>query len=241
MPFGYGYGYGYGMYWDPTYFLVIIGMLLCLGASAMVNSTMKKYSRISSSTGLTGAEAARRILQREGLSNVQIECLQRDSGDHYDPRTNTVRLSYQNYNASSVTAVSVAAHECGHAIQHAQGYAPLSLRSALVPVVNIASTLGLPLILLGVLLSWNQTLIQVGIWAFALAVVFQLVTLPVEFNASRRAVAKVEQYGLLSSMESTGCRKVLRAAAMTYVAAAASSALQLLRLVLLFGGNRRRD
>ncbi len=235
------YGYGYGMYWDPTYFLVIIGMLLCLGASALVNSTMKKYSKVPGSTGITGSEAARRILDREGLYNVQIECLQKSEGDHYDPRTNTVRLSYQNYNTASVTAVSVAAHECGHAIQHAQGYAPLSLRSALVPVVNIGSTLGIPLILLGVLLSWNQTLIQIGIWAFALAVIFQLVTLPVEFNASRRAVAKVEQYGLLNSIENAGCRKVLTAAAMTYVAAAASSALQLLRLVLLFGGNRRRD
>jgi len=137
--------------------------------------------------------------------------------------------------------VGVAAHECGHAIQHAKGYTPLSIRSALVPVVNIGSNLGMPLILLGVVLSWNQVLIQIGIWAFALSVLFQLVTLPVEFNASRRAVEKVEQYGLLTASENTGCKKVLTAAAMTYVAAAASSILQLLRLVLLFGGNRRRD
>ena len=182
------YGYGYGMYFDPTYVLVIIGMILCLGASALVNSTMRKYSRVRNMSGLTGAEAARRILNNEGLYNVQIECLQKDSGDHYDPRTNTVRLSYGNYNSASVTAVGVAAHECGHAIQHAKGYAPLSIRSALVPVVNIGSQLGVPLILLGVLLSWNQVLIQIGIWAFALSVLFQLVTLPVEFNASRRAV-----------------------------------------------------
>ncbi len=234
------YGYGYGMYFDPTYVLVIIGMILCLGASALVNSTMRKYSRVRNMSGLTGAEAARRILNNEGLYNVQIECLQKDSGDHYDPRTNTVRLSYGNYNSASVTAVGVAAHECGHAIQHAKGYAPLSIRSALVPVVNIGSQLGVPLILLGVLLSWNQVLIQIGIWAFALSVLFQLVTLPVEFNASRRAVAKVEQYGLLTSEENKGCKKVLTAAALTYVAAAASAILQLLRLVLLFGNNRRR-
>ena len=234
------YGYGYGMYFDPTYVLVIIGMILCLGASALVNSTMRKYSRVRNMSGLTGAEAARRILNNEGLYNVQIECLQKDSGDHYDPRTNTVRLSYGNYNSASVTAVGVAAHECGHAIQHAKGYAPLSIRSALVPVVNIGSQLGVPLILLGVLLSWNQVLIQIGIWAFALSVLFQLVTLPVEFNASRRAVEKVEQYGLLTSEENKGCKKVLTAAALTYVAAAASAILQLMRLVLLFGNNRRR-
>ncbi len=239
MPYGYGYGYGY--YWDPTYMLVIIGMLLCLGASALVNSTMNKYSKVRNMSGVTGAEAARRILNQEGLYNVQIECLKNSSGDHYDPRTNTVRLSYNNYNGASVTAVGVAAHECGHAIQHAKGYTPLSIRSTLVPIVNIGSNLGLPLILLGVLLSWNQMLIQIGIWAFALSVLFQLVTLPVEFNASRRAVEKVEQYGLLTANENTGCKKVLTAAAMTYVAAAASSILQLLRLVLLFGGNRRRD
>lgn len=236
----YGYHYGYGMLWDPTYYLVIIGLLLCMGASALVNSTMKKYSKVRNASGLTGAEAARRILNYEGLHNVQIECLQKNSGDHYDPRTNTVRLSYNNYNSASITSVGVAAHECGHAIQHAKGYAPLSLRSALVPIVNIGSQLGLPIILLGVLLSWNQTLIQIGIFAFSLSVLFQLITLPVEFNASRRAVVKVEEYGLLTSQENSGCKKVLGAAALTYVAAAASSALQLLRLILLFGGNRRR-
>ena len=228
------------MYWDATYLLVIIGMLICMGASAMVNSAMSKYSRVRNVRNMTGAEAARQILNNEGLYNVQVECLPSNSGDHYDPRTNTVRLSAGNYNYASVTAVGVAAHECGHAIQHAKGYAPLNIRSALVPVVNIASRLGMPLILLGVILSWNQTLIQIGILAFSLAVVFQLVTLPVEFNASARAVAKVEQYGLLTSQEAKGCKKVLTAAAMTYVAATASAGLQLLRLVLLFGGNNRR-
>lgn len=236
----YGGYYGYGLFWDPTYILVIIGMLICLGASAMVNSTMRKYSQVRNMSGVTGADAARRILNNEGLYDVQIECLKGGRGDHYDPRSKTVRLSYENYNSASVTAVGVAAHECGHAIQHSKGYAPLQLRSALVPVVNIGSTLGIPLILIGVLLSWNNTLIQIGIWAFALSVLFQLITLPVEFNASSRAVAKVEQYGLLTAQENQGCKKVLSAAAMTYVAAAASSILQLLRLLLLFG-NRRRD
>ena len=220
----YGGYYGYGYYWDPTYFLVLVGLVLCLGASALVNSTMRKYSKVRNMRGLTGAEAARNILNREGLYNVQIECLNSDDGDHYDPRTDTVRLSYNNFNGTSVTAVSVAAHECGHAIQHAHGYAPMSI----------------PLIFLGVLLSWNQTLIQLGIWAFALTVIFQLVTLPVEFNASRRAIVKVEEYGLLGSEEVSGGKKVLTAAALTYVAGAASSALQLLRLILLYGGNRRR-
>lgn len=235
------YGYGLGMYWDPTYMLVIIGMLFCLGASALVNSTMSRYSKVRNMSGLTGAETARRILNQEGLYDVQVACVNGRQGDHYDPRTKTVRLSYENYNSPSVTSVGVAAHECGHAIQHAKGYAFLKIRSALVPVVNISSNLGIPLIFLGVLLGWNQTLIQIGIWAFSLAVLFQLITLPVEFNASGRAVRKIEQYGLLTMHENEGCKKVLRAAALTYVAAAASSILQLLRLVLLFGGNRRRD
>lgn len=228
-------------YYDFTYILVIIGMVLCLGASFRVNSVMKKYGKVGNSTGITGAEAARRILNNEGLYNVQIECLQSDSGDHYDPRSNTVRLSYQNFNEATVTAVGVAAHECGHAIQHAKGYSPLNFRTALVPVVNIGSRLGMPIIILGMLLSWNNVLIQIGIWAFSLSVLFQLVTLPVEFNASSRAIAKIDQYGLVSMEENRGCKKVLSAAAMTYVAAAASSILQLLRLILLFGGNRRRD
>ncbi|MCI8432034.1 MAG: zinc metallopeptidase [Lachnospiraceae bacterium] len=228
-------------YFDYTYLLVIIGMVLCLAASARVDSVMKKFGRVQNSTGMTGAEAARRILNNEGLYNVQIECLSGSQGDHYDPRSNTVRLSRENYNGASVTAVGVAAHECGHAIQHAKGYAPLNFRSALVPVVNIGSRLGIPIIILGVILSYNNVLIQIGIWAFSLSVLFQLVTLPVEFNASARAVAKIDQYGLVSAEENNGCRKVLRAAAYTYVAAAASSILQLVRLILLFGNRRRSD
>ena len=239
MPYGY-YGY-YGYYWDPTYLLVVIGALLCMGASILVNSTMSKYQRVRNSTGLTGAEAAQRILHYEGIYDVRVECLQDSRGDHYDPRDKTVRLSYDVYHNPSVTAVGVAAHECGHAIQHAKGYAPLSIRSSLAPVASIASSLGIPLIFLGLLLGGSHTLIQIGIWAFVLAVLFQLVTLPVEFNASHRAVTKISQYGLLSEQENTGCKKVLTAAALTYVAAAASSILQLLRLVLLFGGGSRRD
>ncbi len=233
--------YGFGYYFDPTYLLVILGMVLSLAASAGVNSTMKKYKMVRSSTGMTGAMAAERILHEEGIWDVSIECLMDDGGDHYDPRTKSVRLSQDVFNGTSVTAVAVAAHECGHAIQHAKGYVPVSIRSAMVPVVNFASTISMPLILLGVVLSWNPVLIQIGIWAFLGVVLFQLVTLPVEFNASSRAVAKITQYGLLSEEERGGCKKVLRAAALTYVAAAAAAALQLLRLILLFGGNRRRN
>lgn len=231
---------GYGYYFDPTYLLVLVGAVICLAASAHVNSVMNKFGQIRNMRGITGSECARRILDSEGLYNVQIECLQGDNGDHYDPRTNTVRLSQSNYSYASLTAVSVAAHECGHAIQHARGYAPLSLRTAMVPVVNVASYVGWPLIILGVILSWNQTLIHIGIWVFALTVLFQLVTLPVEFNASSRALAKLDQFGLVSSSESQDSRKILTAAAMTYVAAAASTILQLLRLIMLFGGVGRR-
>lgn len=229
----------YGFYFDPTYWLVLIGALLCLLASALVNGTMRKYHSMHIMTGISGVDCARRILDNEGLYYVQVECI--NSGDHYDPGANTVRLSKQNFYGTSITAVSVAAHECGHAIQHAKGYAPLSIRTALIPVVNIGSNLGVPIILLGVLLSYNQMLIQIGIWAFALAVLFQLITLPVEFNASGRAVEKLEQFGILTDDEKRGSRKVLLAAAFTYVAAAVSSILQLLRLILLFGDNRRRD
>ncbi len=229
--------YGTGYRFDATYLLVLAGAALCLLASGYVKSTMAQYSKIRNRANLTGAEAARRILDQNGLYNVQIECLSADSGDHYDPSSNTIRLSNSNFNNASITAVGVAAHECGHALQHAEGYAFLNFRSALVPVANLGSQLGLPMILIGVFLSWNQVLIQIGIWAFAAAVLFQIITLPVEFNASMRAVEKIDAYGLLSMEENRGAKKVLRAAAYTYVAAAASSVLQLLRLILLFGGN----
>lgn len=228
-------------YWDPTYILVIIGLVISLAASGMVNSAMKKYHRVQNSTGFTGAECARRILDNEGLYHVQVEDLGSAGGDHFDPSANAVRLSHQNYCGRTITAMGVAAHECGHAIQHAQGYTPIRIRTALVPMVNIGSNASMPLILLGVILSWNQTLIQLGIIAFALTVVFQLATLPVEFNASRRALERLEHYGIVTVQENRGCKKVLGAAAMTYVAGTLAAVLQLLRLVLLFGGSRRRD
>ena len=173
-------------YWDPTYILVLIGLAISLAASGMVNSAMRKYHQVPNTTGITGAECARRILDNEGLYHVQVEDLGSREGDHFDPSANTVRLSSQNYHGRSVTAMSVAAHECGHAIQHAQEYTPIKIRTALVPVVNIGSHASMPLILLGVILSWNHVLIQLGIIAFSLTVVFQLATLPVEFNASSR-------------------------------------------------------
>ena len=233
----YGGYYGYGYYFDPTYFLVLIGLVLCLGASALVNSTMRKYSKVRNMRGITGAEAARNLLNREGLYNVQIECLNANDGDHYDPRTDTVRLSYKNYNGTSVTAVSVAAHECGHAIQHATNYAPLEMRSAIVPAANLGSSLSWPLFLIG-LFAGIQPLVTAGIVLFSLAVLFQLVTLPVEVNASSRALKMLQSTGILGSDEAKGARSVLTAAAMTYVAALAGSILQLLRLIILAGGRR---
>lgn len=233
--------YGYGYYFDPTYFLVLIGAVLCIWAQARVQSTYSKYSKVLSRTGMTGAQAAQRILQMSGIYDVRIEHIGGNLTDHYDPSNKVLRLSDTVYGSSSVAAIGVAAHECGHAVQHDKGYAPLQFRSALVPVANIGSKAGIPLIILGAFLGMNQTLIHIGIWVFALAVLFQVVTLPVEFNASGRALAMLGDYGMLDRDETAGCRKVLRAAALTYVAAAASSILQLLRLVLLFGGNRRRD
>ena len=227
------------IYWDPTYILVLIGLAISLLASWAVNSSMKKYHRVQNTTGITGAECARRILDNEGLYHVQVEDLGSNGGDHFDPAANTVRLSSQNYHGRTVTAMGVAAHECGHAIQHAQEYTPIKIRTALVPVVNIGSNASMPLIFLGVILSWNQLLIQLGIIAFSLTVVFQLATLPVEFNASSRALERLERYGIVTQQENRGCRKVLSAAAMTYVAGTLAAVLQLLRLILLFGGNRR--
>lgn len=230
----------WGFYFEPTYILVLVGAIFCLLSGAVVSSTMKKYHENRIRSGISGGQCARRLLDSEGLYHVQVECVN-GSGDHYDPASQTIRLSARNFSDSSVTAVSVAAHECGHAIQHAKGYVPLRFRTSLVPIVNIGSTLSWPIIILGIVLSYNQTLIEIGIWAFSLAVLFQLITLPVEFNASNRAVEKLEQFGILDMEEKRGSKKVLRAAAFTYVAAAAASVLQLLRLLLLFGGNRRRD
>ena len=230
--------YGYGYYFDPTYIMVLIGAILCMVASYRVNSTYKKYAKVQSMSGLTGAQAAAKILSYSSITDVSVEHVKGELTDHFDPKNKVVHLSDSTYNSTSVAAISVAAHECGHVLQHEEGYLPIRIRSALVPAANIGSRLGIPIILIGVLLSWNSLLIQIGIWVFALAVLFQLVTLPVEFNASGRALEKVQQFGLLSEMEIGSGRKVLRAAALTYVAAAASSILQLLRLILLFGNRR---
>ena len=233
--------YGYGFYYDPTYVLVSIGAVLSLLASAKVNSTYAKYSKVRSMTGMTGAQAAERILYQAGIRDVRIEHIRGNLTDHYDPSAKVVRLSDATYNSPSVAAVGVAAHECGHVLQHYEGYAPLKIRTALVPAANIGSKLGIPLILLGLLLGSNPVLVNIGIWVFCLAVLFQIVTLPVEFNASRRAVQILDRQGILGGEEVRQCRQVLGAAALTYVAAAAASILQLLRLILLFGGRDRRD
>ena len=234
------YGY-YGYYWDSTYLLVLIGAVLCIWAQMRVKSTYKKYARVRSRSGLTGAQAAQRILQMSGIYDVRIEHVHGELTDHYDPSHKVLRLSDSVYGSDSIAAIGVASHECGHAVQHDKGYTPLSVRTALVPAANIGSMAGIPLILLGAFLGMNQLLIQIGIWVFALAVLFQIVTLPVEFNASGRALAMLGDYGMLEQDETRGCRKVLSAAALTYVAAAASAILQLLRLILLFGNGRRRD
>lgn len=231
------YGY-YGYYFDPTYILVLIGAMLCIYAQMRINSTYSKYAKVRSRTGMTGAQAAQKILAMSGIYDVHIEHVRGSLTDHYDPANKVLRLSDSVYGSSSIAAIGVAAHECGHAVQHQQEYAPLKIRSALVPAANIGSRAGIPLIILGAFLGMNQMLIQIGIWVFALAVLFQVVTLPVEFNASGRALAMLGDYGMMERDEVSGCRKVLKAAALTYVAAAASAILQLLRLVLLFG---RRD
>lgn len=235
-----GYGYsGYGF--DSTYLLVLIGAVLCIWAQMRVKSTYKKYARVRSRSGMTGAQAAQRILQLSGIYDVRIEHVRGELTDHYDPSGKVLRLSDSVYGSDSIAAIGVAAHECGHAVQHDKGYAPLNFRTALVPVANIGSRIGIPIIILGAVLSMNQPLIHIGIWVFALAVLFQLVTLPVEYNASGRALAMLGNYGMLAQDEVKGCRKVLSAAALTYVAAAATAVLQFLRLILLFGGGRRRD
>lgn len=237
----YGGYYGYGFF-DPTMILVLIGALLSMWASARVNSTFRKYSRVRSMTGMTGAEAARRLLNSQGIYDVSVEAIPGQLTDHYDPRTKTLRLSEPVYQSSSVSAIGVAAHECGHAIQDNAGYMPLKLRGAFVPVVNLGSRLSWPLILIGLIIGgMGSTIVNIGIWMFVLVVLFQLITLPVELNASRRAVVLLDQTGILRGEEVGQTRKVLGAAALTYVAAAAASILQLLRLVILFGGRRDRD
>ena len=236
----YGY-YGYGLY-DPTMILVLIGAVLSLWASAKVKNTFNRYSSVRSMTGMTGAEAAQRLLNSQGIYDVTVRPVSGQLTDPYDPRTKTVNLSDGVYSSTSVAAIGVAAHECGHAIQDNVGYVPLRMRAAFVPVVNFGSQLSWPLILIGLLIGGaGSTIVNIGIWMFVLVVLFQLITLPVELNASHRAVKLLDSIGILQGKEVGQTRKVLGAAALTYVAAAAASVLQLLRLIMLFGGRRDRD
>ncbi len=234
------YGFGRGMYWmwDPTYILIVIGVVLSMVASAMVHSSFSKYNRVRSSSGLTGAETARRILAYAGITDVSISHVSGNLTDHYNPKTKDVGLSDSVYGSNSVAAIAVAAHECGHVIQHANSYVPLSIRSALVPVANFGSGASWFIILAGIFFSMPP-LVTIGIVLFSAAVLFQVVTLPVEINASRRALAILEECGILGSTEKRGAKRVLRAAALTYVASAAAAILQLLRLLILFGRNSR--
>ena len=235
MPYGYGYYY----YFDPTYILIIIGVVISLWASARVKTTYAKYSRVRSMSGLTGAQAAERILHSAGIYDVRIEHVSGNLTDHYDPKNRVLRLSDSVYNSASVAAVGVAAHECGHAVQDQKDYAPLRFRNSLVPVANFGTMMAWPIILIGIIFASSQFLIDLGILLFSLGVLFQLVTLPVEFNASNRAIQILRNTGILYEEELRQTKKVLSAAAMTYVAAAAASILSLLRLLILFGGRDR--
>lgn len=231
------------MFYDATYILVIIGAIICMIASANVQSTYRKYAKVASLMGWTGAEAAEKMLNYMGIFDVKIEHIRGELTDHYDPTAKVLRLSDAVYASNSVAAVGVAAHECGHAVQHAQGYRPLQIRSKLVPAANIGSRYGLWIVILGLIFGgYGSVLATVGVVLFSLGVLFQLVTLPVEFDASNRGLEMLRKFGMLQGDEMVSCRKVLQAAALTYVAAAASSILQLLRLIMISGaGSRRRD
>jgi hypothetical protein len=229
-----------GLYYDWTYLLVIAGLLISVIASGNVKSTFARYSTVRSMCGMTGAMAAQRVLQLSGINDVRIEHVSGELTDHYDPRTKTLRLSDSTYGSNSIAAVCVAAHECGHAIQHQVSYGPLVLRSTLVPAANFGSTMAWPIFLLGLIMSLRP-LLTAGIVLFSLAVLFQLVTLPVEVNASKRAMKVLESGHILGDTELAAGKKVLGAAALTYVASLASSILQLLRLIILAGGRNRRD
>jgi len=240
MPYYYYYGF------DWTYLVIVLPcLILSIWASTRVNSTFKKYSEQHSVRRITGAQAAERVLQMHGIGNVRVERVSGNLTDHFDPRTNVIRLSDSVYGSTSTAAIGVACHEAGHAVQYAQSYAPIKIRAAIIPITNFGSKLAMPLILLGILLTsfgyYSYTLVYLGIACFSLSLVFQLITLPVEFNASRRAIHAIEQADLLTEQELKGARKTLSAAAMTYVAATAVSLAQLLRLLLLFGGRRRND
>lgn len=237
----YGYGLGYGFY-DPTIILLIIGMVLSMAASAKVNGTYSKYSRVRSMSGMTGADAARRLLASQGITDVRVGRVAGHLTDHYDPRNKVLNLSDSVYDSSSVAAIGVAAHECGHAIQDHVGYALLNFRGTMVPAANIGAQLSWPLIIFGYLIGGaGSTLVSFGIMLFSVVVLFHLVTLPVEINASSRALRLLESNGILGNQEVRETKKVLTAAALTYVAALAASILQLLRLIMIFGGRRNDE
>jgi len=233
------------MFFDWTYVVLVLPcVILSLWASSRVNSTFQKYSSQHSRRGITGAVAAQRVLRANGVTGVRIEHVGGNLTDHYDPKTNVIRLSDSVHSSTSTAAIGVACHEAGHAVQYAQSYAPIKLRAAIIPITNIGSRLAMPLILVGLLLTvfedLSYTFVYLGIACFGLSLVFQLITLPVEFNASRRAMAAIEDSELLTAEEQKGARKTLTAAAMTYVAATAVALAQLLRLLMIFG-RRRRD
>ena len=229
------------MFFDPTYFLVLIGAAICMIASANVKSTYSKYAAYRSMTGMTGAQVAERLLRSAGIYDVKVGHVSGELSDHYNPATKVVNLSDSVYGSSSVAAIGVAAHECGHAIQHAKGYAPLKFRTWFVPIANFGSKLAWPLILIGFFINSqsSQMIIDAGIFLFSFAVIFQIVTLPVEFNASKRALRSLEASGIMSADELVGAKKVLDAAALTYVAAAMASVLSLIRLIMI--SNRNND
>lgn len=240
MPYSYYYGF------DWTYLVLVLPcIILSLWASSSVKNTFRRYSTQYSSRRITAADAAQRVLRNHGVHNVRIERIAGDLTDHFDPKTNVIRLSDSVYDSTSTAAIGVACHEAGHAVQYATNYAPIKLRAAIIPITNFGSKLAMPLILLGVVLSFlgnfSYALVYFGIACFGLSLVFQLVTLPVEFNASRRALRAISEAGILSSQELKGAKNTLKAAAMTYVAATAVALAQLLRLIILFGGRRRRD
>ena len=240
MPYYYGF--------DWTYLVLVLPfIILSMWASSNVNSTFKKYAKQYSLRRLTGADAAQRVLSANGVSGVRIERISGNLTDHYDPRTNVIRLSDSVFSSTSTAAIGVACHEAGHAVQYAQSYAPIKIRAAIIPITNFGSKLAMPLILLGTVLpiigEFSYVLVYIGIACFGLSVLFQLITLPVEFNASRRAMEAIQSAGLLTDEEQKGAKKTLKAAAMTYVAATATALAQMLRLIIIFRGRgrRRRD
>lgn len=230
----------YGFFYDPTYVLVIIGLIITLIASANVNNTFKKYDKVLSRRGLTGAQAARKILDANGLHSVRVERVSGKLTDYFNPKENVIRLSDATYNSTSIAALGVAAHECGHAVQHQAGYTPIKVRNAIVPAVNICSHLAIPLILIGMIFA-IENIAMLGVILYATVFAFQLITLPTETNASSRAVSTLYSMAILDEDELRGTKKVLSAAAMTYFASAAATALQVLRLFLIVSRNRSRD